>query len=72
MTNTATVETPKGRPLNATAKRDFPCPRCGRLIRQGERLAMFRERATSSAEARNACTLYPMRKRCAVCAGSQS
>lgn len=53
--------------LNATAKRDFDCPRCGARIRTGERLQVFRERATSSAEARNAGTLYPMRKRCAGC-----
>lgn len=54
--------------LNATAKQNFDCPACGALIKQGDRLLMFRERATSSAEARNAGTLYPMRKRCVACA----
>lgn len=57
---------------NATAKRDFACTRCGKTIRSGERCLMFRERATSSAEARNAGTLYPWRKWCASCVAARA
>lgn len=53
--------------LNATAKRDLKCPACSALIRKGERLLMYRERALSSHEACHAGR-YPMRKRCAACA----
>ena len=53
--------------INATAKRDFPCPGCGNKIRVGDRIAMYRERALSYREASHAGTLYPMRKRCAAC-----
>lgn len=55
-------------PVNATATRDTTCTRCRRAIPQGERCAVFRERALSSAEARNAGTLYPKRRWCVACA----
>lgn len=58
------VSAPK---LNATALRDFACPRCGGKISKGERLYMYRERATSFGEARDRGTLYPWRKRCRMC-----
>jgi len=54
--------------LNATALRDTACTRCGATIRLGERMRVFRERALSSAEARNAGTLYPRRRWCRTCA----
>lgn len=54
--------------LNATAKRDFKCAVCSAAIKKGDRVAMFRERAISSHEACHA-GMYPMRTRCAKCAG---
>lgn len=57
-----------GHKLNATAVRDTFCTACRRKIPQGERIAMFRERALSSHEACAAGTMYPMRRWCAQCA----
>lgn len=66
----ATVEhTPDIRRIgNAIAVRDTKCTRCEAPIAKGERCSVFRERATSSAEARNAGTMYPKRRWCMVCA----
>ncbi len=54
--------------VNGTTTRDTTCRRCGSALPKGTRVAIFRERATSSAEARNAGTLYPRRVWCAACA----
>lgn len=56
--------------INATATRDTTCTRCNAPIAKGARCSVFRERALSNAEARNAGTLYPKRRWCTVCAGN--
>lgn len=48
------------------AKSERKC-RCGAKIAAGAAYYGYRERATSSAEARNAGTLYPKRRLCLPC-----
>jgi len=59
-------------PINSTATRDIKCTRCRATIVKGERLATFRERALSHAEACHAGTMYPKRMWCAKCAAPQT
>jgi hypothetical protein len=56
------------RKINGTTTRDTSCRSCGAALPKGTRVAIFRERATSSAEARNAGSLYVRRVWCAPCA----
>lgn len=50
------------------ANSDRKCVRCGGEIKRGDKIAKFRERATSSHEAAHAGSMYVSRSVCLKCA----
>ena len=59
------IESLPGKVRSGTAKEKVQCVNCGKTINKGDSMIShaYRERATSSAEARNAGTMYPWRFR---------